>query len=243
MLKKIVSYSLYGFDKKYTMGAIANAKEIQSSYPNWVARFYIGKSVPDDVVSKLKKLNAEVIYEVGCEDPSAMFWRFQVFSDPEVSHAIIRDCDSRILKREVMAVNEWLCTGLGFHIMRDHPFHNVPMLGGMWGAQSSYLRDIKDLINSINIIPEYNQDQLFLKKHIYPKTKNNVCVHDSFFFRECNAKQFTIARFDSEYVGEVINANESILNEHYSVLKRYESNRLLLFYLKIKSLLYKFIGR
>ena len=30
---------------------------------------------------------------------------------------------------------EWLSTSLPFHVMRDHPLHQVEIMGGMWGAR------------------------------------------------------------------------------------------------------------
>ena len=40
-----------------------------------------------------------------------------------------RDLDSRVSWREVFAVKEWLSTPATYHIMRDHPKHDIPMLG------------------------------------------------------------------------------------------------------------------
>lgn len=34
-----------------------------------------------------------------------------------------------------MAVDEWLESGKMFHVMRDHPGHNMHILCGMWGAR------------------------------------------------------------------------------------------------------------
>ncbi|KAK8405419.1 hypothetical protein O3P69_001755 [Scylla paramamosain] len=47
----------------------------------------------------------------------------------------ISDVDSRVSQREVAAVEEWLASRKMFHVMRDHPSHNVPVLGGMWDAR------------------------------------------------------------------------------------------------------------
>ena len=37
--------------------------------------------------------------------------------------------------REVHAVDEWLASPFPFHTMRDHFYHNSPMMGGMWGVK------------------------------------------------------------------------------------------------------------
>ena len=48
-----------------------------------------------------------------------------------------RDLDSLITEREAAAVLEWQqpeYDNRPVHIMRDHPSHGVPILGGMWGV-------------------------------------------------------------------------------------------------------------
>lgn len=32
-------------------------------------------------------------------------------------------------------MEQWLASNKTFHIMRDHPNHDTPILGGMWGAR------------------------------------------------------------------------------------------------------------
>ena len=46
-----------------------------------------------------------------------------------------RDLDSRLNDREQAAVQEWLNSKKEFHIMRDHPMHGWPILGGLWGCK------------------------------------------------------------------------------------------------------------
>ena len=55
-MKKVISFSLWGDNPKYTIGAIRNAELIESIYPGWVGRFYCGESVPTDIINKLKSL-------------------------------------------------------------------------------------------------------------------------------------------------------------------------------------------
>ena len=40
-----------------------------------------------------------------------------------------RDLDSRINEREVEAVEEWLSSDQPVHAMRDHPQHDIAILG------------------------------------------------------------------------------------------------------------------
>ena len=46
-----------------------------------------------------------------------------------------RDLDSRFSEREASAVSEWLSGPAAFHMMRDHPLHNIHILGSGWGVK------------------------------------------------------------------------------------------------------------
>lgn len=50
---KVISFSLWGKDPKYTQGAIANAKLAREIFPDWVCRFYIGSSTPYSITEQL----------------------------------------------------------------------------------------------------------------------------------------------------------------------------------------------
>ena len=79
-----------------------------------------------------------------------MTWRFLPLTDPAVDIMVSRDLDSRyhlvmllvilnsrnrLTFRESSAVAEWMTSSLPFHVMRDHPDHQVEIMGGMWGAR------------------------------------------------------------------------------------------------------------
>jgi hypothetical protein len=135
---KVVSYCLWGNNPKYTVGAVRNAELVKSHYPDWQAWFYVGSSTSKDVVASLVNEGAKVIEMEEPGDWRGMFWRFYPASDPNVEVMISRDCDSRISQREVDAVNDWLDSGLPFHIMRDHPLHHkCYILAGMFGTKKN----------------------------------------------------------------------------------------------------------
>ena len=53
-MKKVISFSLWGDDPKYTIGAIRNAELAKTVYPGWVPRFYCAKnSVPENIINQL----------------------------------------------------------------------------------------------------------------------------------------------------------------------------------------------
>jgi hypothetical protein len=210
---KVVAYSLWGNNPKYTVGALRNAELVTSMYPGWEARFYVGSSVPLEIKTGLKERNANVIEMPEPGDWRGMFWRFEAASDPTVEVMVSRDCDSRITRRETAAVNEWMNSDAMFHIMRDHPWHGTPILGGMWGVKSPLLNNMKDLISQFDKGDFWQVDQNFLKL-LYPYIAKYAMVHDDFFEK----KPWPLPRNGLEFVGQVFDENEVTVQEHLDVL-------------------------
>jgi hypothetical protein len=213
---KIVAYSLWGNNPKYTIGALRNAELVKKLYPGWTARFYVGTSVPLDIKESLLQKNAEVIEMNEPGDWRGMFWRFEAAADSMVEAMISRDCDSRITSREAAAVEEWMNSNFMFHIMRDHPWHNAPILGGMWGVKAPFLRNIKDLMSQFDKGNFWQVDQNFLKL-LYPYVVNHAMVHDEFFEK----KPWPMQRVGLEFVGQVFDENEETIQEHLDMLSKH----------------------
>jgi hypothetical protein len=215
-MKKIISFSLWGDNPVYTQGAIRNAELAKEIYPDWVCRYYIGKSTPNDIVVKLQNFdNTEVIVMDSDGDWTGMFWRFYPASEDDVDVMISRDCDSRVNTREKEAVDEWLNSDKGFHIMRDHPWHNTAILGGMWGSKKGTIKNIKEMIENYVKGNFWQVDQNFLKELIYPTVKENYFVHDEFFEK----KLFPSKRPIGIFVGQAFNEKDTFLHpEHVKML-------------------------
>jgi hypothetical protein len=216
-MKKIISFSLWGDNPKYTIGAIKNAELIDTIYPGWIGRFYCGKSVPIDIIEILKTYtNVEVIEMEEIGDWSGMFWRFYACEDSDVM--ISRDTDSRLNLREKNAVDEWLNSNKDFHIMRDHPYHNVLILGGMWGVRNGILKNIVDLIKNYNKGDFWQVDQNFLSEQIYPIVVNTSFVHDSYHDINPWSKKFSIERINQEFVGDVFDEHNQRHPKYFKLL-------------------------
>lgn len=181
----IISFSLWGNNTKYTIGAINNVKIARDLFPEWTCRFYIGSDVPDYITKELRQLGAECVMQTSADSTgwNGMFWRFKAADSYDT--VLSRDTDSRLSQREKAAVDEWLNSDKDFHIIRDHPYHATQILGGLWGVRNGLLKgvigkaitnyDKKDFDN------KYQVDQNFLKDIIYPLVKDKAMVHDEFF--------------------------------------------------------------
>ena len=224
-MKKVISFSLWGTNPKYCCGAIRNAELAKELFPDWECWFYVRMN-GDICCSTLRRLagmdNTHMIPVNKPCDWTGMFDRFEaaLFHDDDVEVMISRDCDSRLSSREKAAVDEWLESGKGFHIMRDHPWHGSKMLGGMWGMRSGALPEFLGLLNNWKHEDRWQTDQEFLNQEIYPRIVNDAMVHASFFKLERHAKDFPTERKDYEFIGQVFDENEVTVQEHLDALKK-----------------------
>tara|TARA_R110001606_G_scaffold137266_1_gene275137 strand:+ start:58 stop:756 length:699 start_codon:yes stop_codon:yes gene_type:complete len=215
---KIISFSLWGNNPKYTVGAIKNAELAKEIYPGWVCRFYCANDVPNPIIFQLEDMdNVEVVMVDKPSNWTGFFWRYAPAGDPAVEVMISRDTDSRLSHREKAAVDSWLESDYAFHIMRDHPWHGFPVLGGMWGVKSPSLSDIDGILENFDQINTYQIDYQFFSSisHLF---RGNVIVHDDFFssranlvdYQGCTPLPFPTARVGRDFVGKPFNADDSI---------------------------------
>ncbi len=217
-MKKVISFSLWGSDPKYTIGAIRNAELAPIFYPGFEYWFYVHEdTVPRDIIESLQHTkNTKVILKNGdLNHCKPMMWRFEAIDDPEVEIMMCRDTDTRFLLREKLAVDEWLESGKLFHIMRDHPCHGMEILAGMFGTKKipsipNFLKTMNEFKSS-KPYPEKQDDQIFLKNIIYPLIKDDAMIHASFHKYEGDKCSNFPIDFDNEFhfVGEYVFENES----------------------------------
>jgi hypothetical protein len=218
-MKKVISFSLWGSDPKYTIGAIKNAILCNKIYTGWISRFYCGTSVPDIIIKQLKDIdNTEVIIMEESGNYISTFWRFNSIIDNDI--ILIRDTDSRLNLREKAAVDEWLNSDKSSHIMRDHPYHKNYIMAGMFGVKNNILKNIDVLMSSYDKKNFYLVDEYFLRDIIYPIIKDDVMVHDEFFNYEPFRKPFPIARIGQEFVGEAFDYLDNPNHQHRSMIKK-----------------------
>jgi hypothetical protein len=206
-MNKIIAFSLWGDNPKYTIGAIRNVEIAKELFPDWICRIYYGDDVPEDIINRLTSLGAATVC-MGRGEWNGMFWRFYAADGDEVM--ISRDTDSRLGQREKAAIDEWLSSDKDFHIMRDHPYHATEIMGGMWGSRNGVLKGIKDMIASYdkgNYDNKYQVDQNFLREVVYPLVKNNSLVHDEFFDKIPFPKSAKL-RTNEYFVGQVYDEND-----------------------------------
>jgi hypothetical protein len=217
----IIAFSLWGNSPKYNIGAIENAKLASSIYPGWICKFYLGQSVPSMTTKVLNELpNTEIIHMDQAGDWAGMFWRFLPAFDSTVDIMLSRDTDSRLSLREKYAVEEWLDSDKDFHIMRDHPFHNTQILGGMWGVRNNLLNKLSVDMASFDKGNFWQVDQNFLRSCVYPIVIDYAFIHDNYrSYNEPQTKPFPTPRQNKEFVGEIYNENNQRHPDHYTLIE------------------------
>jgi GT2 family glycosyltransferase len=180
--KKVISFSVYGEDSKYLLGAIKNVDIAKKYYPGWVCRFYCSHELKD--LDSLCRKDCEVLV-VDSKIPP-MYWRFLTADDPDVDVFISRDTDSLVNPREAGAVKEWLNSNKDMHTMHDADWgggHFSAVMGGMWGLKLPINFNMAEKINLFtsdkNYKFRYHDDQIFLNREVLPLFKNSCLDHHS----------------------------------------------------------------
>lgn len=247
---KIISFSLYNNKEIYNYGAIKNLYLAKKIYPGWLIRFYIGKSVPNRIIKILKDNNAQIYKKKEDENATSMLWRYEPFLEKNIDFLIFRDCDSRLSLREKISVNEWIESKKQFHIMRDHPYHKTPIMGGLWGVNKEGIIKFRRLFKfsykkiyekySSLINNEMGIDQLILAKKLYPKIIKDSFINDSFYTFEKNSKKFSKKRLRFSFIGEIYDEKNKFNKSHRNILKKYENSTFKKIKKRIRSYFFKF---
>jgi hypothetical protein len=215
----LISFSLFGADPRYTIGAEENVVLARYVYPGWVCRFYVDETVPNGCRERLRAGGAQVVTMPGGGRPlEGMFWRFLAADDDAYERWIVRDADSRLGYRERRAVDEWIRSGAPFHIMRDHPWQSEIIMGGGFGGVRGVVPDMAGKIGAWGKVGYYGADQEFLASVVYPLVRARALRHDSFATHGRRVRPFPTPYEDYRFVGERIGADGRCVQEDREAL-------------------------
>jgi hypothetical protein len=218
-LRNVISYSVWGAERRYNVGMLRNLELCSRFYPGWQVKIYCDRGAYD-FLSKARiagEMLEETADDYWCP---RMMQRFLIADDPTVGRFLSRDADSRITLREAKAVEEWIREGTILHCLHDHPHHHFPIMGGMWGMvprQAGWeMPKMSGLIQGYLSKPRslptgaYFEDQHFLHEIVWPLTRHSVTRHSS-VHRELfpDGKSFPLKREWPRFVGEVFLVDDS----------------------------------
>lgn len=242
--QRIISLSIFGpkenalfADDKFSQLMTPLLHEATALFPKWTIRLYadeltisrlnlhnlprVSKNIDICNVNQIPTLGDVSAYLSG------KLWRFLPALDPTVEFVSSRDLDSPLTHREQLVVEEFINSPYLFLTMRDHPLHNVPVLGGLWtGAldrnRHLFLRLFSILLERTRV-QRYvlKKDQKLLEELVWSKVKDEALVYDSYMcehFREGHLRAFPSQRPSRDcHMGCVRpccqNSSKTILNE------------------------------
>ena len=102
-----ISYSLWGDNPLYNIGAIRNSEQVKKIYPDWQMILYYDNSVPSETINSLLN-NGVICLDMTNRGIHGSFWRFLASDIEDAEYVCFRDCDSRLFERDVISVNDWI---------------------------------------------------------------------------------------------------------------------------------------
>jgi len=226
---KVISFSLFGDNPIYTIGAIRNADLKNEIFPDWEMWLYHNHTVPQNILNELEQRGVKLINMGRDQRFLNALWRFIPAGDDTVEYFFSRDCDSRISYRDKEAVEEWIKSGKKAHILRDHPIgHFWVMNAGMWGCKGGSIPAFKEIFDSFNNsnlnLNDRYLDQIFLRDHIYPLIVNDSLIHDEYYKFEsfCTPIKRDRALDNFAFIGESIDENDTPRGDQRScIIEKY----------------------
>jgi hypothetical protein len=243
---KLISYTLYGDNPRYTQPLILNVKLSNQFYKEWQIRVYHDDTVPIEIVSILRENSVSLINikDTIYSNFAPKFWRFLPVFENNYDIIIFRDSDSILTQRESNYVNDWVDSSFDFHIIRDHNLHISPILAGMFGIKKNYFSLFEQQLLSYKKLThstKYNADQLFLGNYVYNKIIKNCLIHTSYFafygekFVRIDKVIDSTNFIGSVYINET-NENSTIINYDFIIGIPYELAKFLKY--KIRPVLF-----
>ena len=144
--QRVISFSIFGSNANNYKPLLVLAEAIKKYYPGWIIRVYHDSNISQSVaceyeckediidfcnVEQMPIVHHNKLSNYKASYSHAMMWRWYPLGDDFVDYFMSRDSDSIVIEREKDSVDVWLYNKIDtlFHIMRDHPAHNVQMLG------------------------------------------------------------------------------------------------------------------
>ena len=185
--RKLISFCVWGSSDLYNLGLLENAILMPKIFPGWIMSVIYTQTANQKIMKEISKfpwVEMELMEEPNHSKNTML--RFLAGMKPINDVVIFRDADSRLLKRDYLAVMDWLNnTDKKVHLMRDHPANKFKIMAGLWGVREGVIAkpEIVEKFYSYYKNPEFKKwtvDQVYLQKYIYPIIENTTCVHASF---------------------------------------------------------------
>lgn len=181
----IFSFCLYGSEKKYCHGMLQNLRSIQNHFPSFETYIQVSPSVPKDCLQQMDAFPHVIIIPSDFDGAELMSHRFFPIDDSRVDGMFVRDADSRITRRDIWCIEQFLKSTKRFHIIHDHYWHKTRITGGLWAIKRGLLENkMEDLYSDWighhnDLRGQYDTDQKFLEQVVYPLIQSDALIHSN----------------------------------------------------------------
>lgn len=178
-MAKIISYSLFGNDSKYTMGMVYNAYLAKEHFHGWEVWCYYSEDVPKEIVAECRRHGAKMIPAPNINSIGT-FWRFLALDEAKIDDVVIfRDTDDRLNHVHRYIAEDFVMSDFEYHLIKGHRGHyNDPIMAGLWGAKKT--QDSINMLETIKSFPHKTRrpdDQIFLRNIVFPKIPGKYLLH------------------------------------------------------------------
>ena len=217
------SFCIYGREQpKYHTGLLENIRLASIHFPDWQVIVYVGSETPAEYIQTLHAALNVVVRLTGIPGHRNSLHRFFALEEPDVELMMVRDADSRIHWKDRWAIQRFLDSDRGAHIIRDHREHSTPILAGLWGLRKGVLtRPLREMVaewspvhagsGAVDDPTGFGIDQNFLKLVLYPLITGQSLVTYSFncLYPGEHAEPFPFEWTDELYCGQRVELFEA----------------------------------
>lgn len=231
MLTKCISFSLWGDDPFYCVGAVENTILASKFFPDWDAVFYCDQTVPDFYLREIQNNGGKVVLNRNNKNINYQNTFERFINSLNYDIFITRDTDSRIGSRDVWAVNRWLKSTKIYHSIRDafctYNFTPQKIQGGTFGVKV-YLDEFKlceraqQYMKANQTAWEREVDEHFLNNVVYLSNKKNFFIHATQYNNFKDTTELIPMDIPCEYghyIGQKINPDNTPVLPRYNLRK------------------------
>lgn len=200
--RKIISFSLWGDNPKYCVGAFKNCLLAKRHFSEWIVHIHFDDSVPEECLESLDCFNNVILIEHN--KGFGAFWRFESMKPGTI--VLSRDTDSRLSLREKKIVDEWLDSDKKMCCIRDHKNHyEFPIMAGMFGVKNGLDRNLFESMKKYSNIHTYLSDQIYLRECVWPVYQNNSIVYG---IKETEWMKESYSEIGKDFIGQTYNEKD-----------------------------------
>jgi len=217
----VLSYCLFGDNRRYFDALCKNIEFIDLNYSDtFIISIVVAEDVPISWIETLSKSSAMLTManDKSLDNvPNILYRVFPILSGLGDT-CFFRDADSYLTKCEMDSMLRFIDSNYMYHIVRDHPHHLAPIMGGLFGVkfaryevfQKVFLKNIKKYNIRNNEKAGARRDELFLADHVYPLVYKEAFIESNFtiFWNERSLiskclipkrQEFFMGQIDAEY--------------------------------------------